>query len=89
LDRTRTNEKANELTAFTPSIGTVRASPTTDLAGNMTTLPQPNSPGSSFMATYDAWNRLVAVTDGAGSAMKSYVPFSLSNRHRSRQMEIV
>lgn len=54
LDRTRTNEKANELTAFTTSIGTARASPTNDLAGNMTTLPQPNSPGSSYTAKYDA-----------------------------------
>lgn len=36
----------------------------------MTTMPQPNAPGSSFTATYDAWNRLIGLkssgTDVAG-----------------------
>jgi hypothetical protein len=43
-----------------------------------TSFPKPTDPANSFGGTYDAWHRLVAVTDGAGSAMKSYVPFSLS-----------
>jgi len=36
-------------------------------AGNMTTMPQPASPASSYTATYDAWNRLVKIADGANT----------------------
>ncbi|WP_339733792.1 hypothetical protein [uncultured Gimesia sp.] len=31
----------------------------------MTTIPQPADPTTSFTATYDAWNRLVKLTDGS------------------------
>jgi RHS repeat-associated protein len=31
----------------------------------MTTMPQPSAPTSSYTAVYDAWNRLVSLTDGA------------------------
>lgn len=33
----------------------------------MTTLPQPSAPTSSYTATYDAWNRLVKLVDGANT----------------------
>jgi RHS repeat-associated protein len=33
----------------------------------MTTMPQPASPASSYTATYDAWNRLVKIADGANT----------------------
>jgi RHS repeat-associated protein len=38
--------------------------PVHDQAGNMTTMPKPTDPESAIEATYDAWNRLVEVTDG-------------------------
>jgi RHS repeat-associated protein len=44
--------------------GTNWADPTHSLAGNMTSFPKPTDPANSFGGTYDAWNRLVAVTDG-------------------------
>jgi RHS repeat-associated protein len=60
LNQTRTHNTANDtLTAST------WASPLHDAAGNMTTIPQPSSPGNSFALKYDAWNRLVQVTTGS------------------------
>jgi hypothetical protein len=35
------------------------------LAGNMTRFPKPSNPANGFGGTCDAWNRLVAVSDGA------------------------
>ncbi len=45
------------------------AQPVYNPAGNMTTIPQPAAPASSFAATYDAWNRL---TQLLGVATYSY-----------------
>jgi YD repeat-containing protein len=36
----------------------------THIIGNMTWFPKPADPANSYGGTYDAWNRLVAVTDG-------------------------
>ena len=61
----------------------------------MTTIPQPNDLASSYTATYDAWNRLVKLVDGANTVteyeydgakrriiLKSYVSGSLDEtRH--------
>jgi hypothetical protein len=74
LYHTRTNETGT----IGASVGTNWADPVHSLAGNMTSFPKPTDPANSFGGTYDALNRLVAVTDGARSAMKSYVPFSPS-----------
>ncbi len=41
-----------------------RATPVHDAAGNMTAVPQPDTPTSSYTLTWDAWNRLVKVVDG-------------------------
>ena len=61
LDQTRTHNAANEITAFA---GTTWAATVHDRAGNMTTVPKPDSPSSSYTCVYDAWNRLVRVRDG-------------------------
>ena len=37
----------------------------------MTTVPQPADPTTSFTATYDAWNRLVKLTDGANTVQEN------------------
>jgi YD repeat-containing protein len=55
---------ANEISSVTTSIGTAWASPAHDLAGNMSSFPKPADPANSYGGTYDAWNRLVGVTDG-------------------------
>jgi RHS repeat-associated protein len=60
--QTRTANGANEITAITGGW----ASPVYDLAGNMTTIPSPQTgdPDHALAAKYDAWNRLVEVSDG-------------------------
>jgi RHS repeat-associated protein len=45
--------------------GTDWADPLHDARGNTTTLPQPSDLTSTYSATYDAWNRLVEIKDGA------------------------
>jgi RHS repeat-associated protein len=67
LDQPRTHNAANEITAFGATAGPQWAAPTYDLAGNMTGLPQPASPGNGFVCVYDAWNRLVRVADATSS----------------------
>ena len=73
LNQTRTTNKANEITAITNSVGAAWATPTHDTAGNMTGIPNPPSTTpSSLAANYDAWNRLVWVSDGATSVSQNF-----------------
>ncbi len=50
---------ANEITSTTNLI-----TPNYDRAGNMVSTPKPGDPTNDWDVTYDAWNRVVAVTDG-------------------------
>jgi RHS repeat-associated protein len=73
LDQPRTHNAVNEITAFGDTSGPQWSSPAFDQAGNMTALPQPNSPVSGFVCTYDAWNRLVLVADASsGESVAQY-----------------
>jgi RHS repeat-associated protein len=69
LDQNRSNSKANEITGVTTNSGTAWAVPAYDANGNMTTLPQPNSVGSSYGAVFDAWNRLIKIMNGASAVV--------------------
>jgi RHS repeat-associated protein len=60
LEQTRDHNEVNE----TGTIGTNWADPVHDAAGNMTSMPKPSDLGNSISAKYDAWNRLVEVSDG-------------------------
>ena len=65
LNQTRTHNTVNEITAIggTPAWATP---PGYDDAGNMTSFPQPDDPTTTpYTAVYDAWNRLVQVSDGS------------------------
>jgi RHS repeat-associated protein len=64
LDQPRTHNKVNELTVIGATTGPNWADPAYDKAGNMTTIPQPNAPTSTYTGTWDAWNRLVKLMDG-------------------------
>jgi RHS repeat-associated protein len=66
LNQTRTANKVNEITAIggTPAWATP---PVYDPAGNMASFPQPASPSSNFIATYDAWNRMTSINTSSGS----------------------
>ena len=59
LEQTREHNEANEVT----SAGGW-ASPAHDRVGNMTSMPKPASPADALGAKYDAWNRLVEVSEG-------------------------
>jgi RHS repeat-associated protein len=65
LDQDRTHNEVNEITAISETTGTAWIDPAHDLAGNMTTVPKPSDLSSGLTCTYDAWNRLVEVKEGA------------------------
>ncbi|MFO0918068.1 MAG: hypothetical protein U0872_07115 [Planctomycetaceae bacterium] len=65
LVQSRTANPVNEITGIANSVGSAWAQPVYYPNGNMTTLLQPADPGSSYTATYDAWNRLVTLADGS------------------------
>jgi RHS repeat-associated protein len=64
LNQSRTSNEVNEITNITETCGPSWATPAYNRAGNMTTIPKPADPTSSFAATYDAWNRLVKLENG-------------------------
>jgi hypothetical protein len=85
LDQTRYHNTVNEIdtnndhtdgpgASITASTGTNWADPAYDAAGNITTMPQPNSPVSSFTLKYDAWIRLVKLEDTATRDPPSLTP---------------
>ena len=71
LNQTRTANTVNEITGITNTASSNWVAPAYDAAGNMTTMPQPGTPTSSYGAIYDAWNRLVTITD-AGNNLQKY-----------------
>ncbi len=64
VTQTRDHSKANEITDTSESVGKPWATPAHDVAGNMTSIPQPADLSSNYDATWDAWNRLVKLEDG-------------------------
>jgi len=70
LDQNRTHDKANEILTLT---GTPPwPDPTHDAEGNMTKVPQPATPTSSYDCKYDAWDRLVEVKVTGGAVVGTY-----------------
>ena len=65
--QTRDTNAANEITSTTGL-----ATPDYDRAGNMVSTPKPGDPAHSWTVTYDAWNRVVSVTDGTTTVTYSY-----------------
>ncbi|MBD3331254.1 hypothetical protein GF356_00265, partial [candidate division GN15 bacterium] len=63
LEQSRTSNEVNEITDISETAGPAWATPAYNRAGNMTTIPKPADPTTSFAATYDAWNRLVKLED--------------------------
>lgn len=70
LEQTRTANPVNEITGIGATTGPTWVTPEYDPAGNMTTIPQPADPTARYTAVYDAWNRIVRLTD-EGSASSS------------------
>lgn len=69
LAHTRAHNEANEFddsgNVFSTTTGTDWANPAQDDAGNMTTIPVPAALTSTFTAKYDAWHRLVSLSEGS------------------------
>ncbi|MDP1797698.1 MAG: RHS repeat-associated core domain-containing protein [Planctomycetaceae bacterium] len=65
LVQARAANPVNEIGGITNTTGPSWTQPAYNRAGNMTTMPQPADPTESYTATYDAWNRLVKIADGA------------------------
>jgi RHS repeat-associated protein len=65
LVQQRSANAVNEISGISETTGPSWVTPAYSRAGNMTTMPQPADPTQSYTATYDAWNRLVKIADGA------------------------
>jgi RHS repeat-associated protein len=65
LVQQRSANAVNEISNISETTGPSWVTPAYSRAGNMTTMPQPADPTASYTATYDAWNRLVKLADGA------------------------
>jgi RHS repeat-associated protein len=65
LDQQRSSDNFNEIINIAATVGPTWVTPQYDRNGNMTLMPQPSTPTSSFSAIYDAWNRLIALTSGS------------------------
>jgi RHS repeat-associated protein len=64
LVQQRSVNKVNEIVSFANSVGSAWATPAYDPAGNMTTFPKASDPTTAQTAAYDAWYRLVKVSEG-------------------------
>ena len=71
LDQDRTANKVNEITGITETAGPAWTTPAYSRAGNMTTVPQPVDLTASYAAAFDAWNRLVTLTEGANTVQEN------------------
>jgi RHS repeat-associated protein len=65
LNQDRAHNPVNEITGITETVGTAWVDPVHDQAGNMTTMPKPSGLNTALTCTWDAWNRLVEVKQGA------------------------
>ena len=70
LIQSRTSNKVNEIADITETTGTSWTTPGYNKSGNMTTIPIPTDPTTSYTATYDGWNRLVKLEDDANTITK-------------------
>jgi YD repeat-containing protein len=77
-DGTTVNRTTNALNQVTAIAG--QDSLAYDNAGNMTVDDQTPGGGISMVYVYDAWNRLVLVSDVAGHAIKAYTYDGLGRR---------
>ncbi|MEX2118268.1 MAG: RHS repeat-associated core domain-containing protein, partial [Pirellulales bacterium] len=67
LNQSRSHNNVNEIGTIGASAGPDWVDPIHDRAGNMVLIPQPADPTQSFVATWDAWNRLVKLMDGVST----------------------
>ncbi len=66
LDQQRAHNTVNEITDIARTVGANWVTPQHDRNGNTTVLPQPHDPTDGFTTTWDAWNRMITVSDTSG-----------------------
>lgn len=76
LNQSRTHNAVNEITAIDGSATTVGY----DGAGNMTVMPKVGAWGTAQQTQWDAWNRMVKITQGAGNDIGTYAYDGLTRR---------
>ncbi|MDB5334827.1 MAG: repeat-associated core domain protein [Planctomycetaceae bacterium] len=67
LIQARVTNSINEITDIAVMTGPTWLPPAYNLTGNMTTIPQSADPATTYSAVYDAWNRLIRLTDSTTS----------------------
>ncbi|MBA4031121.1 MAG: hypothetical protein C0478_09575 [Planctomyces sp.] len=80
LVQARTANEVNEIGTITNSVGSAWAQPAYSPAGNMTTIPQPKDPSKEYLATYDAWNRLVKLEEKVSSVLETVSTYTYDGR---------
>jgi len=80
LVQQRTHNAVNEITGIGESVGSQWGTPSHDRNGNMTIVPQPSNPTISYDAIFDAWNRLIKLTDSSSSDVVSVYLYDGVNR---------
>ncbi len=66
LDQQRAHNTVNEITDIARTVGANWITPQHDRNGNTTLLPRPNDSTDGYTTTWDAWNRMVTVSDTSG-----------------------
>jgi hypothetical protein len=69
-----------ELEEIPIELARVKAQPYYSPAGNMTTIPQPKDPSKEYLATYDAWNRLVKLEEEVSSVLETVSTYTYDGR---------
>jgi hypothetical protein len=64
LIQSRASNSVNEISDIAETAGASWITPAYSPAGNMTTMPQPLTPTTSYAGVYDAWNLLVKLASG-------------------------
>jgi RHS repeat-associated protein len=80
LDQDRTHNAANEITDITTNTGLIWVDPVYNAAGCLISGPQSRSEGDEHKFIYDAWDRLVKVTDGSDVTIAEYEYDGLNRR---------
>ena len=81
IDTDNTHGDADDAITLQPSgAGSDWADPVHDAAGNMTEGPQSGTPTATQKYVYDAWSRLVEVTDGSDTTVEEYEYDGLGRR---------
>ena len=72
LEQSRSHNKVNEISGISETTGPSWVDPAYNRVGNTTTIPKPADPTGSFTATYDAWDHLVKLVEGANTVAEYF-----------------